>query len=222
MARTPATAASATIHQPPSQTRPRTTGAPIAPTTRREISLFISRALTPAEAPAPRRVLLEGGAQLGLAEVGPPAVDEDELGVGELPEQEVRDPELAGGADEEIGIGHLGRVQVRGDELFVDVFRFRPALGDPARRLHDLRATPVVEGDPEVEAVLAGGLGFERGHALPQLLGGAVAAADEACADALLGEVRKLALDRLAEDLHHRLDLGRRPTPVIGRERVDG
>src|SRR5436305_9330422 len=214
MARTPATAASATIHQPPSQTRPRTTGAPIAATTRREISLLISRALAPAEAPAPRRVLLERGAQLGLAEVGPPAVDEDELGVGELPEQEVRDPELAGGADEKVGIWHLGRVQVRGDERLVDVVRFRPALGDPARRLHDLRPTAVVEGDPQVEPVLAGRLGFERGHALPQRLGRAIAAADEARPDALLGKVRQLALDRLAEDLHQCLDLGRRPRPV--------
>ena len=37
------------------------------------------------------RVLGERLPELALAEVGPEGVDEDELGVGELPEEEVRD-----------------------------------------------------------------------------------------------------------------------------------
>src|SRR3989304_1998745 len=51
----------------------------------------------PAEAPAPARVFLEGAREVVRAEVGPERLDEDELRVGELPEQEVGDPELAGG-----------------------------------------------------------------------------------------------------------------------------
>ena len=61
---------------------------------------------------------------------------------------------------------------------------------------------------------------LEGGHPLAQLLRGAVPAADEARPDALLREVRQLPVDRLVEDLHQRVDLGRRPEPVLGRERV--
>src|SRR3954451_18747567 len=56
--------------------------------------------LASAEAPAPLRVRGERLPELALAEVRPEPVDEDELGVGELPEQEVRDAQLAGGPDD--------------------------------------------------------------------------------------------------------------------------
>jgi hypothetical protein len=45
--------------------------------------------------------------------------------------------------------------------------------------------------------------------------------AEETGADALAREVRQLALDRLAEDLHQVLDLALGPRPVLGREGVD-
>src|SRR5262249_51264274 len=51
--------------------------------------------LPPAKTASPAGVGVQGVVELALAEVGPQAVDEDELGVGELPEEEVRDPELA-------------------------------------------------------------------------------------------------------------------------------
>ena len=68
-----------------------------------------------AEAAAAARVLVERVLEVARAEVGPELVDEDELGVGELPEQEVRDAQLAGGADEQVGVGQLGRVEVGGE-----------------------------------------------------------------------------------------------------------
>src|SRR2546422_986212 len=49
-------------------------------------------------------VVVESGAELVLAEVGPERVDEDQLGVGELPQEEVGDPQLAGGTDQEVGV----------------------------------------------------------------------------------------------------------------------
>src|SRR5204862_8367240 len=69
--------------------------------------------LAAAEAAPAAGVVVEGGAELLLAEVGPKRVDEDELGVGELPQEKVRDPQLAGRADEQVWIRHLGRDQVR-------------------------------------------------------------------------------------------------------------
>ena len=53
-----------------------------------------------------------------------------------------------------------------------------------------------------------------------EALGSAVAPADEARAHALADEVGQLALDRLPEDLHQRVDLVLRARPVLGRERV--
>src|SRR5579884_2327667 len=90
----PAAAARPRSHQPPSQSSPRSSGRPAAATSRRD-----SRLLTPGgtpspstEAPAPASVLLERRPQLLRAEIGPKGVGEDVLGVGRLPEQEVRDP----------------------------------------------------------------------------------------------------------------------------------
>src|SRR5205823_7354429 len=48
----------------------------------------------------------------------------------------------------------------------------------------------------------------------------AVAAPDEARAHTLLGQVGQLLLDRLAEQLHQRIDLVLRARPVLGREGV--
>ena len=44
-------------------------------------------------------------AQMVLAEIGPAERQEHQLGVGELPEQEIRQTQFPAGADQEIGIG---------------------------------------------------------------------------------------------------------------------
>ena len=43
-----------------------------------------------------------------------------DLGVGDLPEEVVRDAHLAGGPDEEVGVGKPGGVEVRGERVLVD------------------------------------------------------------------------------------------------------
>src|SRR5271163_135517 len=53
----------------------------------------------------------DGFEQMHPAEVGPEAVGDKDLGVGDLPEQEVRDALLAAGADDQIGIGHACGVE---------------------------------------------------------------------------------------------------------------
>ena len=93
-------------------------------------------------------------------------------------------------------------------------------LGDAARGLDDLGPAAVVERDPEVEPRLARGRALELAHLLLQPVGRAVAPADEPRAHALLRQVGQLAVDRLAEDLHQRLDLVGRARPVLGGERV--
>src|SRR5579863_5200569 len=52
------------------------------------------------------------GAQVIRSVIGPIDVLEDQLGVGALPQQEVREPALVAGADDEVG-----RVRRRGRQL---------------------------------------------------------------------------------------------------------
>ncbi len=75
-----------------------------------------------------------------LAEVGPQRVVEDELGVRRLPEQEVRDPLLAGGADDEIRIGELGRVEVGRDVRFGQVL-VSDTVSTPSSRILRIAST---------------------------------------------------------------------------------
>src|SRR3954464_14367198 len=94
-------------------------GRPMTATTTRDARGLMGP-LTAAEAAPAAGVVVEGCAERLLAEVRPERVQEDELRVGELPQEEVRDPQLAGRADQEIGIRHLGRVQVRRECVLVD------------------------------------------------------------------------------------------------------
>src|SRR4051812_41473562 len=55
----------------------------------------------------------DGGEERSVAEVGPEHVGEDELGVGALPEEEVRDPALAARAHEQVELGQPLRPQPR-------------------------------------------------------------------------------------------------------------
>src|SRR5579864_2337932 len=113
---------------------------PAAATSSRESALL---KLPPAEPAAALGVLCEGAAQVARVEVRPQAVYEHELGVGELPEHEVRDADLAARADQQVGIGKLGRIEVRGEDVLVDLARGRrrsrrfagpPARAPPGRR----------------------------------------------------------------------------------------
>src|SRR3954447_19920500 len=68
----------------------------------------------PSAPPEPTPALLEGLERLlegSAVEVRPELVAEHELGVRALPEQEVRDPLFAAGADQKVRVVHLGRVQ---------------------------------------------------------------------------------------------------------------
>jgi len=57
--------------------------------------------------------LPHGLRQVGGPEVRPHAVGEDQLGVGALPEQEVREPFLAAGADQQVDVRHRAASFVR-------------------------------------------------------------------------------------------------------------
>src|SRR5207247_2152946 len=108
----------------------------------------------PAEAAFARLVVEYGAAENVSGEIGPVFGKEHELSIGRLPQQIVRKPLLAAGADQEIGIGSPTRVEVvgkhggrnvRGIDLAVlDLFR------DDAGCPGDFLTAAIVERDDEL------------------------------------------------------------------------
>src|SRR2546426_1000847 len=104
----------------------------------------------PTEAPVAALVVGDGAIEIRGAEVGPERRRHPELGIGDLPQQEVRDAHLAARADEQVGIR-----QALGVERAADV-RLRHRVRRQLARLHapredakgveQLVAPAVVEG----------------------------------------------------------------------------
>jgi hypothetical protein len=101
-----------------------------------------------------REYSARASAKFGFAEVRPEGVGEVELGVGQLPEQEVAQAQLAAGADHQVGIGHVGQVEVARNRRFVDLRGARARRldlgGDGADGVGDFGAPAVAEGQDQV------------------------------------------------------------------------
>src|SRR5450631_182999 len=65
----------------------------------------------------------------GAVEIGPISRHEHQFTIGRLPEQEIRQPLLSAGADDEVGIGNIRRVEKSGDGLHGDVGRLDTPFG---------------------------------------------------------------------------------------------
>src|SRR4051794_21779418 len=105
--RTTATATTSVIHGPPSSRARRIGGASTAALRAR------SRSIRSATEPAlAGRVFGEGEIEVGGPEVGPQGLGDDELSVGRLPDQEVREPVLATGADHQVGVWKVGGIEL--------------------------------------------------------------------------------------------------------------
>src|SRR3954471_19737829 len=68
-------------------------------------------------APCPSEIFLDGAVEIVGIEIGPLPLEEDELGIGALPEQEVADALFTAGADQQIGIRHVRGQQELGETL---------------------------------------------------------------------------------------------------------
>src|SRR5205085_11786394 len=113
----PAPAPRATIHR-----GRRGRGRPAVARLRRA-SATRTRSLAAAEAPLAAGVFGQGRPEVVHGEVRPRLVDEDELRVGELPEEEVRDPAVAPGPDQQVRVRKLGLVPRTGPRVLVDLVR---------------------------------------------------------------------------------------------------
>src|SRR5262249_30296834 len=112
---------SAAKGMPPIQAAPTATGARTTAERMRSVRAsglpaLSGRAITPLAA----MKLAEGPLEVRLGEVRPERVDEHELGIGGLPQQEIAQPLLPAGPDDQVGIGHVRREQVALEERLVD------------------------------------------------------------------------------------------------------
>src|SRR6266850_4605737 len=111
-----------------------------------------------AEPAFPAAVGVNGASQCLSVEIRPQLVGEVELGIGQLPQQEVADALLAAGTDEQIGLGRVAHRQVRGKMgLAVRILRIRQFPHHAVDRLQDVPASAVIGGNGEREPVVAGG-----------------------------------------------------------------
>ncbi len=167
-------------------------------------------------APRPGRVSSKSGQSLSA---------EHELGVGDCQSRKFDDAQLARRADEEIGVGISARTggAAIAAELLDRSSRLdaalagepeRPRPGSPGARRSRTRSRGSGACSPR-SAPRAPRCGAESLAGTP-----AARLPTKRTRTPSLGEVRQLAVDRLAEELHQRLDLFRAGGPVLGRERV--
>src|SRR2546421_5041762 len=98
----------------------------------------------PAESPLPPLILEDSLEQVASGDVGPQDGGDVELGVGELPQQKVREPALTGGANQQVRVAPGRGVEFGADGVFVDVLETFHALAhflrEETRRLRQLAA----------------------------------------------------------------------------------
>ena len=85
-------------------------------------------------------VFADRGFERGAVEIRPIGRHEYQFAIGRLPQQEIRQPLLAAGADDQIGIGQIGRVEKTADRFGRDVGRREVALRPLAERCGAPRA----------------------------------------------------------------------------------
>src|SRR5919108_638203 len=156
-------------------------------------------------------------------EIRPQCLAEVQLGVGEIPQQEIADAVIAAGADEQVRVAGVGQRQLARETLLVDGVERHGAArhlrGDAPRGLHDIPASAVAHRHLQLEARVGAGELFGGRHARLQLDAERVAVADETQPHLVLVQFFDLAVQGFEEQLHEARDLDARPPPVLARER---
>src|SRR5262245_47010167 len=102
-----------------------------------------------AESPLSRGVPVQGAFEFFLVEIRPQRVAEVQLGISQLPQQEVADAALATGADQQIRVRKPGGGQLLLKVSDADGFAGCSQL---ARRVHDVPLAAVTHGDEQRRA----------------------------------------------------------------------
>src|SRR5208283_3793523 len=80
-----------------------------------------------AEPALPALVLLDGGDEFGLGEIGPQNRGEDHLRVGTLHEKEIAEPRFPRSSDQQVGIRQAGGVEIPAQHAPRALFRLFPS-----------------------------------------------------------------------------------------------
>src|SRR6185295_4388318 len=90
------------------------------------------------ESACPPGELRKGRVEGVRSEVRPEHIAHVQLGVGRLPDEEVREALLAAGPDHEVRVRQAGRVQRAGDGRLVDRLGRGPARREAPERIYEL------------------------------------------------------------------------------------
>src|SRR5712691_1954939 len=179
----------------------------------------------PTEPARPALEIGERAIELERTEVRPHGRGDPQLGVGDLPQEEVRYPHLAAGPDEQVRIGdpvgveraaHVLLGDLRGAELA------RPhLLGERAKGVQQLLAPAVVERHHQVQPAIVLSRPDHPVDAAADDQRHPVGPAEHPQADVARHQLGQLADDGLLEQPHQRRHLVLGPRPVLGGEGVE-
>src|SRR6266513_3882929 len=124
----PSVARTTASTQPPAQSAPTAPAMAGTATAIRTTRLRDMSGRDAAESPLPPLIVEDRLEQVAPGDVGPEDRRDVELGVGQLPQQKVREPALTGGANQQVGIAPGCGVELGPDGVFVDVFEALHAL----------------------------------------------------------------------------------------------
>src|SRR5262245_6362937 len=162
----------------------------------------------------------DGLEQMASPEIGPERLGDPDLGVCNLPEEEVADAHLAARPDEQVGIGLARRVEKLAEAALVEVVGAYAGGDRAARGVDDLCAAAVVERDVEEHAAVAGGFGDPEGQLGAHVGRELVGSAHDLEPDVVLQQRAELEADVALQQRHQRVDFGAGPFPVLDRKRV--
>src|ERR1700722_10501830 len=175
-----------------------------------------------AKSPLPGGVVLQRGLERRRVEIRPKPVGEIQLGIGQVPQQEVADALFAAGANEQVRVADITQRQRRSKSRLIEL-RWRELMAldlqrQAACRVHDVAPAAVAERDLQQQAGVRGGNLLGAGHAGLQPRVQLVALADEAHAHPAAVQFLDLGLERLDEQRHQAHDLIARAAPVFAAE----
>jgi hypothetical protein len=201
---------------------------------------FVGRFAEASEAAFAALVVGDGFEEMDAAEVRPETVGDEDFGVGDLPEEEVRDALLAGGADDEVGVRHVRGVEGARDAGLVEGVEsactedvldgaaagvgFSCEVGENfADSVDNLGAGAVVEGEGQGGAGVFGSGLHGPLHRVLNFLRKVEGTADVGHADVVVVHALHIADEVVLQELHEEADLGLRAAQVVfEREGVEG
>src|SRR6266481_7190684 len=157
-------------------------------------------------------------------EIGPERFRDEDLGVGDLPEQKIAYAHFPARANEEIRVRQTVCIHVPGQQLFRDR---RPAsvpvllCQDGIHGIDDFRAPAVIQGHAQHHAGICGRLFHGIANIVLHADGKLVGAAEETHADIVFLQQRHLPAEVFAQELHQEVDFRFWPAPVLNGKRVE-